>query len=41
MNTKISTEFPFESHFIDIHGSKIHYVDEGSGFSGHLSSDGF
>lgn len=27
----ISADFPFEPHYIDVHGSKIHYVDEGSG----------
>lgn len=27
----ISAEFPFKSKFIEVHGSKIHYVDEGSG----------
>ena len=27
----ISAEFPFKSEFIEVHGSKIHYVDEGSG----------
>ena len=32
MTTKpISADFPFESKFIDILGSKIHYIDEGSG----------
>lgn len=24
-------EYPFESHFIEVNGQKIHYVDEGSG----------
>jgi len=24
-------EYPFESHFVDVDGQKIHYVDEGSG----------
>ncbi len=28
---EISSEFPFQSHFITVKGSKIHYVDEGSG----------
>ncbi|MGC2571110.1 MAG: hypothetical protein WA364_06320 [Candidatus Nitrosopolaris sp.] len=28
---QISTEFPFRSNFIEIHGSKIHYIDEGKG----------
>jgi hypothetical protein len=23
--------FPFESHFVDVDGTKIHYIDEGSG----------
>lgn len=27
----ISTDFPFKSNFIEVHGSKIHYVDEGLG----------
>ena len=27
----ISADFPFESKYIEVHGSKIHYVDEGSG----------
>ncbi len=31
MNKDISAEFPFESNFIEVNGSKIHYVDEGSG----------
>jgi len=32
MATKaISASFPFESKYVEIHGSKIHYVDEGSG----------
>ena len=28
---QISAEFPFNSNYIEVHGSKIHYVDEGSG----------
>jgi hypothetical protein len=28
---QISTEFPFRSNYIEIHGSKIHYIDEGKG----------
>lgn len=28
---KISSDFPFESKYVDVLGSKIHYVDEGSG----------
>ncbi len=32
MTTKsISTDFPFESKYIEIHGSKMHYIDEGEG----------
>ncbi len=33
MNTSnnISATFSFESHFVDINGSKLHYVDEGEG----------
>ncbi len=27
----ISAEFPFESKFVDVHDSKIHYIDEGAG----------
>ena len=28
---QISTDFPFKSNYVEIHGSKIHYVDEGEG----------
>jgi haloalkane dehalogenase len=28
---KISADFPFTSNYIEVHGSKLHYVDEGSG----------
>ncbi len=28
---KISADFPYKSNYIDVHGSSIHYVDEGSG----------
>ncbi len=28
---EISAEFPFESKYLDIKGSKIHYIDEGEG----------
>ena len=32
MTTKtISTDFPFESKYIEIHGSNMHYIDEGEG----------
>lgn len=27
----ISSDFPFQSHFINVHGSNMHYVDEGEG----------
>ncbi len=27
----ISADFPFESKFVDVHGSKIHYVEQGEG----------
>lgn len=27
----ISAEFPFESHFIEVHGAKMHYIDVGEG----------
>jgi haloalkane dehalogenase len=27
----ISAEFPFESKFVDVRGSRMHYIDEGSG----------
>lgn len=27
----ISSDFPYESRYIDVHGSKMHYIDEGSG----------
>ena len=28
---EISAEFPFESKFVEVHGSKIHYVEQGTG----------
>src|SRR5215813_727830 len=28
---QISTEFPFQSNFVQVHSSKIHYIDEGKG----------
>ena len=31
MTNEISAEFPFESKFVDVHGSKMHYIDEGEG----------
>jgi len=27
----ISPEYPFESHYVDVHGSKMHYIEQGSG----------
>jgi haloalkane dehalogenase len=27
----IAAEFPFEAHFVEVHGARMHYVDEGSG----------
>ena len=30
-NNSISSEFSFKSNYIDIHGSNIHYIDEGEG----------
>ena len=29
--SEIRADFPFESRVVDVHGSKIHYVDEGEG----------
>jgi haloalkane dehalogenase len=31
MTTEISPEFPFESRFVEVLGSRMHYVDEGEG----------
>ncbi|MHB1947737.1 MAG: haloalkane dehalogenase [Gammaproteobacteria bacterium] len=28
---KISADFPYESHFVDVLGSKMHYIEEGKG----------
>ena len=28
---QISTELPFRANFVEVHGSKIHYIDEGKG----------
>jgi len=28
---EISAEFPFKSNYVEVHGSKLHYVDEGAG----------
>ena len=29
--TDISADFPFESRFIEVHGARMHYIDEGEG----------
>lgn len=29
--SEISADFPYESRFVEVHGSNMHYVDEGSG----------
>lgn len=29
--TIISSDFPFKSHYLEVEGSKIHYIDEGEG----------
>ena len=31
MSKNISADFPFETKFVEVHGSKMHYVEEGSG----------
>jgi haloalkane dehalogenase len=31
MKYTLSKEFPFRSNFVEVHGSKIHYIDEGKG----------
>ena len=31
ITNEVSAEFPFESKFVDVHGSKMHYIDEGEG----------
>src|SRR5689334_16406101 len=31
MSNKISTDFPYQSHYIEINNSKIHYIEEGKG----------
>jgi len=30
-SSTISAEFPFESHYVEVLGSKMHYIDEGEG----------
>ncbi len=29
--TEISADFPFASRYLDVHGARMHYIDEGSG----------
>src|SRR6056297_2265819 len=31
MDKKNSADFPFEAHYIEINGSRMHYIDEGEG----------
>lgn len=31
--TRISSAFPFRSRFVEVLGSKLHYIDEGSGLA--------
>ncbi|MDH3676894.1 MAG: haloalkane dehalogenase [Nitrosopumilus sp.] len=31
INSAISADFPFESHYVEVLGSKMHYIDEGEG----------
>ena len=31
MTQTISADFPFESKYVSVHGSRMHYVDEGTG----------
>lgn len=30
-NEKISADFPYKSHFVDIYGAKMHYIEQGAG----------
>ena len=30
-NSEVSADFPYRPNYINVHGSQIHYVDEGSG----------
>ena len=27
----ISADFPYAPHYVDVHGSRIHYIEEGTG----------
>lgn len=31
INENVSADFPYESHYIDVYGSKMHYIEEGQG----------
>jgi len=31
MTEPISADFPFESNYVEVHGSRMHYIDEGEG----------
>jgi len=28
---EISPDFPFESNYVEVHGSSMHYIEEGTG----------
>ena len=36
---QISEEFPFKSHYLEVHGSKMHYIDVGEGRDRPVSPD--
>ena len=29
--TTISAEFPYQSHFVEVDGAKLHYIEQGQG----------
>ncbi|HVY53453.1 MAG TPA: alpha/beta fold hydrolase, partial [Gammaproteobacteria bacterium] len=31
MSNTVSAKFPYESHFVDVYGSKLHYIEQGEG----------
>ncbi|MBV8801593.1 MAG: haloalkane dehalogenase [Gammaproteobacteria bacterium] len=31
LSERITSNFPYESHYVDIHGAKLHYIEEGIG----------
>ncbi len=31
VEASISADFPYKSNFVEVYGSRIHYIDEGSG----------